>query len=726
MKNTTLILCILSLLVLHTACRSKATTEEFNSDYSESDENDNSTSDEKIDLGQSDIPQTYMLVDFGGSAQDNIYGIEEWNTVITGSGVAYVTQKEITGVTLTTETEKFASHVGMTGPALKLDAGDMVVAYWHNATNGMVTLWRPLISFVDIDQPEDKEGAPQWYAMKTFDGPTRFDYIHDGRPMKSVYVITSTETAPGNSPPTEGWRSVINFNQNSTFAGIILDKVEIIKAAQCKPSAPSNLNLTLNAANPTSSVKLAWTASVGDPPVKYYKIIRNGLWIDKTLETQYTDWHLNHSTQYTYTITAINTVGISSEKSGEAAITTAVFSSAKLINPQHDLEYLGAFRFPTQTMGASGWAYRLGDLTYYPDGEGGAFGPGAADGYPGTLFAYGHIHQRMIAEISIPEPIIADSYEELPAAVHIQPFADVIPDNNPGSSDKASPGLEYLESNDLFFTIFGDNYNVSYNKKLSHGAFKMNPNLANAFVYGLWWIGNKEDSDNPNYYAYAHFLFEIPQAWSDTHTPGKQIASGASRAGGGPQGPGLVAVQTNEQPAPDAELGFTTLLQYDLNGKGPVTMNGWIENDAWTGGAWLEAGSRSAVVFVGSKARGEYFYGYADGTVYTDVIDNIPPNTSSSDVGSKGGGARSYESMMIFYNPDDLASVANGSLTSTAPQPYAAIVLDDYLLKKNTYSPDTKALLGETAYDREGNLLFVIENNVAVPKVDIIHVWKIK
>ena len=77
--------------------------------------------------------------------------------------------------------------------------------------------------------------------------------------------------------------------------------------------------------------------------------------------------------------------------------------SSDILTPE-DLEYLGAFRLPDAN-GGSNWEYSGQGLTFFPGGDPG----GSDDGFPGSLFGFGHDHHMQVSEISIPEPIISEN-----------------------------------------------------------------------------------------------------------------------------------------------------------------------------------------------------------------------------------------------------------------------------------------------------------------------------
>ena len=97
----------------------------------------------------------------------------------------------------------------------------------------------------------------------------------------------------------------------------------------------------------------------------------------------------------------------------------AIPSIENLIQPE-DFVYLGYFRLPDPS-GGSDWDYSGHGLTYYPDGD----PDGEADGFPGSLYGFGHDQQLYVSEISIPAPVITSNLAEANTAGTLQPFADI-------------------------------------------------------------------------------------------------------------------------------------------------------------------------------------------------------------------------------------------------------------------------------------------------------------
>jgi hypothetical protein len=395
-----------------------------------------------------------------------------------------------------------------------------------------------------------------------------------------------------------------------------------------------------------------------------------------------------------------------------------------------DLIYLGAFRLPDPS-GVSNWDYSGHGLTYCPKGD----PSGGEDGHPGSLYGVGHDHQLHISEISIPVPINSRDLNALNTATTLQPFADLT-DGIFSAEEMTIPrvGIEYLpaqdnQSTDKIHFVWGQHFQ---DFEYSHGWAE--PDLSNPQAAGPWFF------DGYTNYVTSDYIFEIPQEWADSYAPGMRLATGRAREGlWSGRGPGLFAYapwQDGNPPEPNATLTtMVPLLLYgtqepglpDIVSDESMAMNGYKDADHWMGGAWLTTDDKSALIFVGTKALGEAWYGFANGLVWPhDCAENNtcpdPPEWPHDD---RGFWAEDFEAQMIFYDPAELAAVATGQMETWEPQPYATMSLENVL-----YDPDIdlseyrRDLLGATAFDRVNGILYVIERLTDEYK-SVVHIWKL-
>jgi hypothetical protein len=387
-------------------------------------------------------------------------------------------------------------------------------------------------------------------------------------------------------------------------------------------------------------------------------------------------------------------------------------STANRIQPG-DLTYMGAFRLPDGVAGSEvkTWAWGGFAMTYYPDGDPG----GPDDGYPGSIFGTGHAWQYQVSEITIPVPVNSASknLNALNTASTLQSFRDIM---NVSTLEIPRVGLEYLpeqgsQTSDKLYFCWGEH--MQEPGPMTHGWCELN--LSNPQIKRGWYLNTSHNEYNTNDY-----MLEIPSDWASANTPGKILATGRFRDGGwSGQGPALYAISpwTQGNPPPSGtSLQYVTLLKYtssedpeSWNEATNHTMDDYHHSDEWSGAVWLTAGNKSAVVFVGTKGTGDCWYGDSEG-----------PCTDCA--GERGWWSTGFEGRFIFYDPDDLAKVAAGTMEPWEPQPYASLNVDQYLY--HIESTQQWYHLGAACFDRTRGYLYVFEPYVDDDK-PIIHVWKL-
>ena len=389
-------------------------------------------------------------------------------------------------------------------------------------------------------------------------------------------------------------------------------------------------------------------------------------------------------------------------------------TNSTLIHPT-DLFYRGAFRLPDSpgTPDNVGWAWSnwASAATSYPDGD----PAGPEDGYPGSIFGVGHDQTHYISEIDIPVPVVSSDKNlgDLNTATTLQTFQDITAGLFP-AMEMPRVGLAYLPaqrgqtSGKLYFALAPHLDEGATDP--SHGWCELD--LSHPQSAGPWRIGNYWN------YVTGDIIFEIPQSWADVYVSGQYLATGRFRDGGqGAQGPALFAVAPwdhGNPPAAGSTLTATPLLLYgDAYEESPPSLEGYHHSDEWTGGAWLTAEDKSAVVFVGTKGTGDYWYGCADGT-------DEPPWPPDCD---RGWWSSGFVGRMLFYDPSDLAAVAQGNMETWEPQPYATLDIDDVLY--HIESDQQKYHVGALAFDRARGMLYLFEPFGDGDK-PLVHVWRVE
>lgn len=379
-----------------------------------------------------------------------------------------------------------------------------------------------------------------------------------------------------------------------------------------------------------------------------------------------------------------------------------------------DLEYLGAFLTPQGISEAQMWEYGGMAMAYYPQGD----LHGADDGFPGSLFGAGFDVLHYVSEIDIPIPLISPSKNlaDLNTADVIQGFSNLKMALFDGLVEMPRMGMEYLppqggQHTEKLYLCWGAHMqdDPGVDKIPSH--MWCETVLSSPDSQGAWWVGEY------NLYSINDYLFEIPEIWSNNNATGMRLATGRYRDGGWSGfGPTLVAIGPwidGNPPANGSVLSSVPLIKYSNNYEGepdPVyQMNGYAHSDEWSGGTWLTAGNKSAVVFVGTKGIGDTWYGNQDGPCLS--CDN------------RGWWSDEFHGQIIFYDTSDLAAVANGVMQPYEPQPYAVLEVDDLLY--NVKSIQEWYHLGACSYDRAHGLFYVFEPGRGDGERTLVHVWRV-
>lgn len=123
-----------------------------------------------------------------------------------------------------------------------------------------------------------------------------------------------------------------------------------------------------------------------------------------------------------------------------------------------------------------------------------------------------------------------------------------------------------------------------------------------------------------------------------------------------------------------------------------------------------------------------------DGETQCTISDLAPCLGADVEEESRGWWSSRFDAVLLFYNPNDFASVAQNKINPYEPQPYATLNLNKYLYLNATmadvvmYSAkgnQRKNRLGDVTYDKERNVLFLLELFADEYK-PVVHVFKIK
>lgn len=387
-----------------------------------------------------------------------------------------------------------------------------------------------------------------------------------------------------------------------------------------------------------------------------------------------------------------------------------------LLQPS-DLTYIGAFRLPDAS-GGSSWEWSGDAMAYCPEGD----PDGDGDGFPGSLYGIGHDWHKQVSEVTIPAPVIPQGRDlgRLNRAETLRPFTDV--HSSVGRLDRLNEivrvGMEYLpaqgsQTTGKLYLCYGQHFQEDEQAVPSHMWCELDLTGAR----GAWRVGGE------SLYAVNDYMFEIPASWAAANVPGMRLATGRFRDGGwSGQGPALFAIgpwNHGNPPADGTVIDAVPLLRYDSTATDEepwATMDDYHHSDEWTGGAWLTAGDRAAVIFVGTKGTGDCWYGLPDGTVWEEPYPEDPE-------GERGWWSDGFVGRMLFYDPSDLAAVARGQMRPNAPQPYATVDIDEVLF--HVTGAQQKYHTGACAFDRERGVLYMFEP-LADGERSVVHAWRVQ
>lgn len=401
-----------------------------------------------------------------------------------------------------------------------------------------------------------------------------------------------------------------------------------------------------------------------------------------------------------------------------------------------DLAYLGAFRLP-EASGGSDWTYSGNAAAHYPYGD----PDGSADGFPGSLYAAGNDTQLSVSEITIPAPRISTTknVDELNQARMLQPFSGVLAGLF-SYMEQPRVGLGYSEDvqdaggGKIHYCLGMHLQDTGFEP--SHGWFDLN--LSNPQVKGPMVFGGYTG------YVTNDYVCEIPKEWANAHTPGQYLATGRAREGpwaGG--GPALFAYNPGNEGRRGSTLkSITPLLLYGVQNPGTPELSGgssqrlpdYSDSDRYRGCAWLTAGKKAAVVFVGTKALGKSWYGFANGVEW-DYECGQPghkpcPQPPDWPYDNRGYWAEDFRAQMLFYDPKDLAAVASGKMKTWQPRPYAVMDLSPYLFDPDYNKDDLirykRDFVNSACFDRKNGLLYIMEPVVDEDGRGVVHVFKVK
>jgi len=401
-------------------------------------------------------------------------------------------------------------------------------------------------------------------------------------------------------------------------------------------------------------------------------------------------------------------------------------STAERLHPS-DLSYLGAFRLPDVfNWGALG-------LSWHPEGTLLVTGfealsnpdhPGESCWNPAwDCFAtYGRV--------DAPDPVVAENWEDLPEATLVGDMirydqglvstvtrenvfvADIefVPRTGSQSQDKVYGAAEFwYPEGDFGEDTFPVVWLVNLDGSEARGMFHVGP-------------------ESPPFHGrkVGSYLFTVPEWYSALYLGGRRLVTGRSRGTpaeglpitthGGSQGPTLFAFPAAQTDDLEGPLDAIPMLYYrvkfpgcagpNVGDPGECDFPGFTMCDDWTGGAFVDDGSRRAVMLLGYKGLGPNCYGGSE--------CNDPCNQY------QGYHCYPYERQVLFYDVHDLGGAALGEQDPWTVLPYTVWRPDEFFL---TGSPCWNA--GGMTFDPVSGRLFMVERGLGGDtNAAIVHVWQ--
>ncbi len=412
--------------------------------------------------------------------------------------------------------------------------------------------------------------------------------------------------------------------------------------------------------------------------------------------------------------------------------------SAQRLQPE-DLIYQGAFRLPD----SFNWGAR--GLSFYPGGNAGA-GTLLVTAFE-LLFDQNHPGESCwdpswncnayYGEVAIPAPAVEANWESLPEAALLSGMI------NFDGGLASTVHREYLFVSDIAYvprrgTQTADKVYGSIELWYAEG-------VAGEESFPTVWMAN-QDGSNPQgmfhvgpwatpYHGrkMGSYLFPVPQWYADQYLGGRILMTGRSRGTpvgldpvttqGGSQGPTLFAFHPFNSDAPTGNLDALPVLYYRVKFPGCAGPNVGDPNvcdypqftmcDSWTGGAFVDNGSRRAILLLGYKGLG------------TNCYDEPPVECNDPCSDAHGYHCHPYERQVIFYDVHALGQ----NVSSSEPWnvlPYTIWRPEVFYLKGDAQG-NVCGDVGGMAVDQTGRRVFIIERGLGGTDTNaaVVHVWTV-
>ncbi|MCB0346570.1 MAG: hypothetical protein KDD66_15735, partial [Bdellovibrionales bacterium] len=366
------------------------------------------------------------------------------------------------------------------------------------------------------------------------------------------------------------------------------------------------------------------------------------------------------------------------------AATLAVQPCARAQSPSNlprlqlsDFQYLGAFRVPSSTFGASNMNYSEGPIEYNASNH--------------SLFMVGHSHHQAIAEFAVPELVHSSTVTDLNMSPGpLQVFSTVLDRVNGGNPQDINriSGMELLGGTSLLVNGY-EYYDAPADNTHTSLVIKNSSNIASSSIEGFYRLPGSAHASG--------WISPVPPEWrtllGGTHITGH--SSGIpiiGRTSVGPSAfsftPGTI-VQSNPVPDP---FPTNTLLDFSLNH--PLHTD--LSNNSLTNNLWTHL-SRAVYGFIVPGTRTYVTLGYSGGH-NSGVCYKCTQNNNNTCGGYCAPDAEDYYHYYWLWDLNDLLAVKNGDRSSYDVMPY------DYGVFPTPFSTSQ---LGGGSFDPESGKLYL-------------------
>jgi hypothetical protein len=361
-----------------------------------------------------------------------------------------------------------------------------------------------------------------------------------------------------------------------------------------------------------------------------------------------------------------------------------------LVESSH-IEYLGAFRLPSNTVNGHDFSFSFGRLAFNPANQ--------------SLYVSSW-HKR-VAEVTIPTPVMSSTISGLPVAAFMQGFQDPSENHWTDISTESTNFGGMLKYNNKLVVSGYIYYDAAHTQRVSH--FTRSPNLTTPSFSGFSAVWQPEKSGFVSGYM------------SPLQTPWHSLLGGPALTGNcclsiigrTSFGPSAFAFDPNEVGV-SSVVPAQPLVYYD---QAHPTLGPWDGSNPTYGGTTSVTGltaidgTRTALFF-GSNGTGPFCYG--KGTNNPDLHNQIDPADGEKwcydpTNSSKGQHAYPYNFQLWAYDMKDFAEVKAGT---TGKDPWEVIPYGVWQITLPFNTSTTTKWPGGAAYDPVTRRLFVVQREI--------------